>query len=266
MTSTDGATRSTTGLASLSDIELVERARRGDPEPFAELWRRHARAGRTVARGHARSIEADDLVSEAFSAIYTTVLRGGGPSGAFRPYLFTTIRNTAAAWGRARREIPIDDAESIEDPAFDEQNILAALDRALTAAAFRTLPTRWREVLWYSEVERMSPRAIAPLLGVKPNAVSSLANRAREGLRQAWIQTHIARLPSASECRWAAGHLGAYARHGLGKREAARLQEHLRSCARCVILADEARELGSRIALALRPLTTGIAGATRHAA
>ena len=69
-----------------SDAELIESARSGDTSAFAELWRRHFRPAARVARQFT-SIDADDLVSEAYARIFQRVLAGGGPTGAFRPYL-----------------------------------------------------------------------------------------------------------------------------------------------------------------------------------
>ncbi len=163
----------------------------GDRAAFGELWRRHYRSGITVARSVTSSLDADDLVQEAYARIYQSILKGGGPTGSFRAYLFTSIRNTAAGWGRARRETTIDELEAVEDQASSEQATADALDRSLTVQAFRSLPTRWQEVLWYSEIESMKPAEIAPLLGMKATAVAQLAFRAREGLREAWIQAHL---------------------------------------------------------------------------
>ena len=91
-----------------SDAELIDRARSGDTRAFGELWRRHYRSAARVARQFTSSIDADDLVSEAYARIYQRVLAGGGPTGAFRPYLYTTIRNLASSWGAASRDVQVD--------------------------------------------------------------------------------------------------------------------------------------------------------------
>lgn len=253
-------------LPDASDGELIEWARNGDNQAFGELWRRHYNAGRTVARSFSSSLDPDDLVQESFAKIYQAVQKGGGPTGAFRAYLFTTIRNTAAAWGRARHETSIDTLESFEDPDTNEESSLEALDRGLTAKAFRSLPTRWQEVLWYTEIEQMTPQQTAPLLGMKANSVAALAYRAREGLRQAWIQAHLQSVPDGSEHQWTIERLGSYARGALGERDKAKLESHLNDCARCTIVAAEAKDVSSRIALVLLPLTAGVAGATAYLA
>src|SRR6201746_1315154 len=115
------------------DEELIANARSGDQGAFAELWRRHYRSGARVARQFTSSIDADDLVSEAYTRIYQRVLAGGGPTGAFRPSLYTTIRNLASTWGAASKDVQVDDIADFEDPDTIEDPAAIALDRTLTA-------------------------------------------------------------------------------------------------------------------------------------
>lgn len=255
-----------TDVAGDADADLVLRTRSGDASAFGELWRRHYRAGVTVARNMTSSLDADDLVQEAYTRIYHSIVQGGGPTGSFRAYLFTSIRNTAAAWGRARRETAYEELDGIEDPSGVEHESEAALDRGLTHQAFRSLPTRWQEVLWYSEIERMKPAEIAPLLGMKPTAVAQLTFRAREGLREAWIQAHLRSVLDGSDCQWTIEHLGAYSRLNLGRRDHAKLERHLTGCVRCSIVASEAKEVSSRLALVLLPIALGAVGTAGYLA
>ncbi|MFD4960879.1 sigma-70 family RNA polymerase sigma factor [Microbacterium sp. NPDC058389] len=250
----------------LGDADLVLRTRSGDRSAFGELWRRHYRAGVTVARNMTSSLDPDDLVQEAYTRIYQSIVAGGGPTGSFRAYLFTSIRNTAAAWGRARRETAYDELDGVEDPSAGEHASEAALDRGLTHRAFRSLPTRWQEVLWYSEIEQMKPAEIAPLLGMKATAVAQLTFRAREGLREAWIQAHLQSVADGSDCQWTIERLGAYARRNLGRRDHAKVDAHLAACVRCSIVASEAKEVSSRLALVLLPLALGAVGTAGYLA
>ena len=239
-----------------SDQTLLARTRGGDQRAFAELWRRHFRSGARVARQFT-SIDADDLVSEAYTRIYQHVLAGGSPTGAFRPYLYTTIRNLASTWGSRRRDVQVDDMSVFEDPSTVDDPAGLALDRTLTARAFRSLPERWQTVLWYTEVEGMDPHEVAPLLAMTPNGVAALSYRAREGLRKAWLQAHISDAVAEGECRWALSHLGEHARHGLGTRDGERMNFHLATCAKCAIVSEEVDEVGSRLALVMLPILLG---------
>ena len=112
----------------------------------------------------------------------------------------------------------------------------------------------------------MKPAEIAPLLGMKATAVAQLTFRAREGLREAWIQAHLRTLADGSDCAWAIERLGAYARNNIGRRDRARVEGHLAGCARCAIVASEAKEVSRRLALVLIPLTVGVAGAAGYLA
>ena len=240
-----------------SDESLVLLARAGDKSAFAELWQRHARSGIRVARQFTSSSDADDLVSEAYVRIYQRVLAGGGPEGAFRPYLYTTIRNLAARWGQSNKSINVDDIGDFEAVIEGEDPAMVALDRTLTVRAFRSLPDRWQSVLWYTEVEGMDPHEVAPMLGISANGVAALAYRAREGLRKAWLQAHISDATATGDCRWTIARLGDYARNGLTARERERVDEHLGTCAKCSIISEEVDEVGSRLALVMIPLILG---------
>jgi RNA polymerase sigma factor (sigma-70 family) len=240
-----------------SDAELIERARSGDTRAFGELWRRHYRSAARVARQFTSSIDADDLVSEAYARIYQRVLAGGGPTGAFRPYLYTTIRNLASSWGAAARDIQVDIIEDFEDDRIPDDPAAWALDRTLTARAFRSLPERWQTVLWYTEVEGMDPHEVAPLLGMTANGVAALSYRAREGLRKAWLQAHVSDAAASGECQWAMSRLGEHARDGLSNRDRERLTSHLADCAKCTIVSEEVDEVGSHLAMVMLPLLLG---------
>lgn len=249
--------QSETTATEVSDEELILRARGGDRTAFGELWKRHARSGITVARRFTSSLDADDLVAEAFTRIYQRVLDGGGPDGAFRPYLYTTIRNLASRWGTDRNDIQIEDIEDLQDGNIPEDPSTVALDARLTASAFQSLPQRWQSVLWYTEVEGMTPQDVAPILGLTANGVAALAYRAREGLRTAWLQAHVSEAGATEDCRWATGRLGENARNSLTAKEKARFDHHLAECERCGAVADEVDEVGSSIAVALLPLILG---------
>ncbi|MDL9978964.1 sigma-70 family RNA polymerase sigma factor [Microbacterium sp. ASV49] len=253
-------------LTEMSDGDLVLRSRSGDTAAFGELWRRHYRSGIVAAQSITSSIDADDLVQEAYARIFQAIKRGGGPTGAFRAYLFTSIRNTAAAWGRARKETAIDELDAVEDPAASAHATDEALDRSLTNQAFRSLPTRWQEVLWYTEIEQLKPAEAAPLLGMSANAVAQLAVRAREGLREAWIQAHLRSVEDGSECQYTIEKLGAHARGNLGLRARKRIDAHIAECPRCAIVASEADEVQRRLALVLLPLFVGAGGAAAYLA
>jgi RNA polymerase sigma factor (sigma-70 family) len=241
---------------SCSDESLVEQSRDGDSRAFAELWLRHADAAVHAAKRFT-SIDAEDLVSEAYARIFRALLNGGGPDGPFRPYLYVTVRNIASRWGRRATDVNIDDIEEVEDPGSSVDGSLAALDLNLTALAFSRLPDRWRSVLWYTEVRQMNPQDVAPLLGMTANSVAALSYRAREGLRKEWLQAHIRESAAVGDCRWTLSRAGEYSAGGLGSRARKKISQHLRTCASCSMIVQEVDQVRSGLAMALIPAIVG---------
>jgi RNA polymerase sigma factor (sigma-70 family) len=241
-----------------SDAELLTAVRGGDLEAYGELYQRHVMAARHLARQLTPSpAEVDDLVSEAFAKVLDTLQAGGGPDSAFRAYLLTTVRN--ARYDRARRErkLELSDDMTRHDPGVPwVDTAVAGLEASLAARAFARLPERWQTVLWHTEVERETPAQVAPLLGLTPNGVAALAYRAREGLRQAYLQEHLADV-AGEGCRYTVERLGAWARDGLSKREQDRVEEHLAGCGRCRLLAAELEEVNGGLRGILAPLLLG---------
>ena len=229
-----------TESAERSDAELITAVRGGDAEAYGELWQRHVDAARRLARQIASSsAEADDLVSESFAKVLSTLQSGGGPDTAFRAYLLTSLRNTFYDKVKRDKRLQLHDDMTTVDPGVPfRDTAIEGLESTLAARAFASLPERWQTVLWHTEIEGESAATVAPLLGLTANGVSALAYRAREGLRQAYLQVHLADT-AAESCRSTSERLGAWARKGLSKREMAQVDTHLETCERCKALAAE---------------------------
>ncbi|WP_051898664.1 sigma-70 family RNA polymerase sigma factor [Sciscionella sediminilitoris] len=250
-----------------SDAELINSVRHGSTTAYGELYQRHVAAAYNLARQVSRSpAEADDLVSEAFAKVLDTLRAGNGPDTAFRAYLLTSLRHTAYDKTRRDRKVEYTDdvttsgapADSISVPFSD--TAVAGLDRSLAARAFARLPERWQTVLWHMEVEGSSASEVATILGISPNGVSALAYRAREGLRQAYLQVHLAET-GEDRCRATVDRLGAWTRGGLAKRETAQVEAHLDECEQCRALAAELADVNGALRAVLAPLVLGGAAA-----
>ncbi|MFC7617610.1 sigma-70 family RNA polymerase sigma factor [Actinokineospora soli] len=230
-------------------------------------------AAYNLARQLTRSpAEADDLVSEAFAKVLDTLRQGRGPDSAFRAYLLTALRHTA--YDKTRRDRRLELADDVSQVSGIDQaavsvpftdTAVAGLDRTLAARAFAKLPERWQAVLWHTEIEGQSPAEVAPLLGLTPNGVSALAYRAREGLRQAYLQVHLAETEEQN-CRAAAERLGAWVRGGLSKRETAQVEAHLDQCDRCRALAAELSDINGGLRVFIAPLVLGTGAAAAYLA
>jgi RNA polymerase sigma factor (sigma-70 family) len=240
-----------------SDAELISRVRGGDLDAYGLLYERHVEAARRLSRQLVRGPDADDLVSEAFAKVMTVLQGGGGPDIAFRAYLLTAVRRLHVDRVRAQSRVTTSDDLTPFDPGVPFQDTaVEKFESGAAAKAFASLPERWQLVLWHLEVEGQKPAEIAAILGMSPNSVSALAYRAREGLRQAFLSAHLADTAEAN-CRWVTEHLGAYVRHGLAKRDAAKVEDHLKDCRGCTAMFLELTEVNSNLAGIIAPLLLG---------
>lgn len=225
-------------LHAASDLELVDQARKGDSAAFGELFVRHHPVARRIATTYRCPGDPDDLVNEGFERVFAAVRRGAGPTEGFRAYLLTTIRRLAAAHADRPREDSLDEipVAAATPPPLD------AGDRDLICRAFQSLPDNLQAVLWYTAVEGRHPRELAPLLGVSTNAVAALAYRAREQLRQAYLQAHLLTW-ARPQCEPHRSLLGAFVRDGVARRQRAATQSHLDQCRSCRALLEDLTEL-----------------------
>ncbi|MGA5763639.1 sigma factor [Nonomuraea bangladeshensis] len=240
-----------------SDADLLRASAQGDAAAYGLLYRRHAAAARALARQLVRGTEAEDVVAEAFTKVLDLVGRGRGPEWSFRTYLLTVVRRTVhdrsrvESGGLAGGEIEdYDPGVPFVDPA------LVGLERSIVARAYLSLPERWRAVLWHVEVERCRPAAVAPLLGLSANGVAALAYRAREGLRQAYLQVHLGSRPRR-ECRPVLGRMGAYVRGGLARRDSRVIDEHVGRCEECNGVLLELADVNRGLRVMVGPLYVG---------
>ena len=245
-----------TGAALLGDSELVARARQGDRRAFGTLYlRHHDAAWRVACTAAGSSTDAEDAVAEGFAKVFAALPRMVDRDLAFRPYLLACVRN--AAVDRHRRERRVDLRDDVPEGAVlasePDEIVLEDLERNLVGEALRSLPERWRTVLWLTEVEGMTPAEVSSVIGIKPNAVAALSYRAREGLREAYLQAHV-KAEAKAECRYTVDRLGPYVRGELAERERVRVQAHLDRCAPCRQRRDELADVNASLLGALVPV------------
>ncbi|MEU0809630.1 sigma-70 family RNA polymerase sigma factor [Streptomyces sp. NPDC005970] len=256
--------------ASPTDQELTQRLKDGyrgrlgtmDPTPGEILYRRHHEAALAYARTCCRTLhDAEDLVSEAFIRTLQAIRSGGGPRGPWRPYLLTVIRHTAIEWTAGERQVLLTaDFESWRQETTEtdpQQRLLADEDRRLLVRGFRTLPARWRTVLWHTLVEDASPQRVAALMGLSSSGLTSLAFRAREGLREAYLRAHVQTESADNDrCRHFSAMIGASVRRGAVRGRG--LGRHLAECSFCARAYTELLGLNSAMPGATRaPESTG---------
>ncbi|WP_435770799.1 sigma-70 family RNA polymerase sigma factor [Nocardioides sp. SYSU DS0651] len=246
--------------ADAHEAALLLRARAGDDSALEDLYAAHVAAARRLASALAGASAAEDLVADAFARVISQLRGGRGPATNFRAYLFTTIRNRYAdALRLARRESPVSDQpwllEDRQQPAeAPEDALLDGFGEDDAVAAFGTLPEKWQRVLWHLEVEGRSIPEVATLLRSSPAAVSSLAYRAREGLRLAYLDRRLGTPPSDRHCRWVQDRLSQYVRDNLSPRATARVEAHVADCVACTTALADLEHTNRRLAALLLPV------------
>jgi RNA polymerase sigma factor (sigma-70 family) len=157
---------------------------------MAVLYERYRETGLKFIQGlMSHGQEAEDLFQEGFMKAVAAIRNGYGPTDAFRPYLIICLRVVVATfWTKRARVWPLteEDMDPVpgEDPALEAA--LSLFEHERVVAAMRSVPVRWRTVLWHADVLGQKPSDIAPVMGIAPNAVSALLIRARAGLRAAY--------------------------------------------------------------------------------
>ena len=247
----------------LDDARLLDLVRAGDADAYEVLYRRHEQASRRLARELVVSpAEIDNVVAETFARVLDVMRRSGGPTDAFRPYVLTATRRVCYDRIESqRRQIPAAAHEPRDpgDPFVD--TAVASLDRSLIARAFMSLPERWSAVLWHTEIERASLAEVAPIFGLTRNSVAALRQRAKEGLRHAYLKMYLAKV-TRPECMPVAELIGSFIRDSLSKRETAEVSQHLDDCEDCRAAFTELTDVNSALRGVVAPIFLGDAAAS----
>jgi RNA polymerase sigma-70 factor, ECF subfamily len=173
---------------------LVRSAATGDPEALDQLLMRAQEVAwrfSTAVCGHAD--DAEDAMQEALIKTYRYVGRIREPS-AFRPWLYRTVRN-ACLMGRRKKAGEPARLQSLDDvlPGRDGWTRLDATDpgknpeqladnaglRRRLRRAMRRLPGPYRAIVFLREMEGLSTREVAKVMGISEDNVKTRLHRAR---------------------------------------------------------------------------------------
>jgi hypothetical protein len=115
-------------------------------------------------------------------------------------------------------------------------------------------------VLWRVEVDGDRPAVVARYFGLSANATAALARRARQGLRAAYLQAHLAPTGGATGCRAIVDKLGGFTAGQITGAEARRIRAHLLTCASCESLHAELADVCAGLRRYAGSLTAPAAG------
>jgi RNA polymerase sigma-70 factor (ECF subfamily) len=230
-------------MKSAPDERLVRRAQRGDKAAFAELFTRYeGRIFGYLYRMVGNRAWAEDLAQEAFIQAHQH-LSQLGPPYAFKAWMYRIAGNLALdGLRRYRHEVPLPDWDgghvTAPQPADHrregdpEQQARLAEVRAAVWRALHQLPDNYRQILVLREIDGLSYKEIAGVLGVSLDNVRITLHRARLQFRDSYglqVMMDEGRLA----CQELDDLLSAYVDDELDRAGRKRVKDHIAACPAC---------------------------------
>lgn len=171
-----------------------------DQHQFNALMLPHMAAAYNLARWlTGSSDDASDVVQESY--LRAIKFFGSYRGGAARAWLLTIVRNTSLNWlaqKRNQKTIPLPESDDEEsgvghelvdekaDPEFEliQKQAATTMDQLIEA-----LPVQYREVVILREIEELSYKEIAEVIGMPIGTVMSRLARARKAIQQHWHES-----------------------------------------------------------------------------
>jgi RNA polymerase sigma-70 factor (ECF subfamily) len=179
-----------TGRSHEADAALAVRIRSGDREALGELYDRYAAVALGVALRVVRDRDAaEDVVHDAFVAVWQKISRFDPQQGQLRSWLLTVVRNRAIDRVRGARAAEDIDAldelgtlRSSANPTWEAA--VANLSLATLRGALGSLPGEQREAVELAYFGGHTYREVAVLTGVPPGTAAGRLRLALAKLRQ----------------------------------------------------------------------------------
>jgi len=169
-----------------SDRDLVRRARRGDRDAAADLFRRYWRdAWRAAYAITGRRSLADDVAADGFERAFAALGRFDDRRP-FGPWLHRIVANRALDLLRAERRLSSDELPEQTDLSLQYESGDRGLLRAVA-----DLPLERRAVVVLRYGVGMTPKQIGETLDLPVGTVNSRLARALEQLRESLEVEHV---------------------------------------------------------------------------
>ncbi len=185
-----------------ADAQLAHRIRAGDTEALGELYDRYASTAIGVAlRVVGDREEAEDVVHDAFVAVWRKIDRFDADRGSLRAWLMTVVRNRAIDRIRARRPgMDLEDADERSllrtGPNPTWETALRQASATEVRSAMAALPEEQRRAVELAYFEGYTYREVADLTGVPPGTANGRLRLALGKLRDSLAGTAGAPLPA----------------------------------------------------------------------
>lgn len=171
----------------------AEELRHGQAGTFEQIVLPHLDAAYNLARWLVRNTQdAEDIVQEAYLRAFKFF--GGYQGGDARAWVLKIVRNTSYSFLEENRPADLSEEfdETIHTTGTNQSDVEAALlqaaDSRMLRDALDKLPVNYREVLVLRELEGLSYKEIAEVLGAPIGTVMSGLARGRGQLRECLLR------------------------------------------------------------------------------
>ncbi|MBL8896130.1 MAG: sigma-70 family RNA polymerase sigma factor [Planctomycetes bacterium] len=177
-------------LRDARDADLLLRSQRGEEEAFRELVERYEKRAFFIAFGLLnREEEAWDVAQEAFLRVYRSLDRFDF-SRSFYTWFFRIVQNLAIDRLRkiaVQKAVPLDGLEErLAAKRGDDSPAESEETRQLVRRVIEKLPSSFRAVLVLRDLEGLSCKEIAPVVGASHATVRWRLHRARKLFKEHW--------------------------------------------------------------------------------
>lgn len=180
----------------------MRRTAAGDREAFATLYRRHHAVVYRFARLMSGCpVVAEDVVQEVFLVVMRDASRYDARRSSLTTYLYGVARyHTRRRLLRERRFVAIDESDAVIPEPLSLDDVAASVDRELALQRLRrailSLPSRYREVVIFCDLEGLSYGEAAATIGCAIGTIRSRLHRARQLLTTKMTREELHETPS----------------------------------------------------------------------
>ncbi|HEV3200425.1 MAG TPA: sigma-70 family RNA polymerase sigma factor [Bryobacteraceae bacterium] len=172
-----------------SDVDLIERLQRHDPQSLAELYDRFGRLAYSLILRVVRDTGvAEDLVQETFMRVWNRAQGLDAQKGSVGPWLLAVARNRAidylrSAGGRERNALEFEETDHPALYVDMERDILSSDKARRVKTAVEKLSPHQREVIELAYFEGLSQTEMAERMGQPLGTVKTWVRAALKTLR-----------------------------------------------------------------------------------
>ena len=172
-----------------SDVDLIERLHRHDPQALADLYDRFGRlVNSQILRIVRDTGTAEDLVQETFLRVWNRAQGLDAHKGSIGPWLLAVARNRAidylrSAGGRERNALEFEETDHPALYTNMERDIIASDSARRIKTAMERLSANQRQVIELAYFEGLSQTEMAERMGQPLGTVKTWVRAALKNLR-----------------------------------------------------------------------------------